>query len=568
MKDEATSDGLNAASGARTSAPCRRQRRGRAPARSGSTTPPSSTTPAASASSRTSRASAATRSWSTPRPCSATSTIAARAGPRSTPATARASSPRCRTASSSASRARSCTRPLPDPGRFAAGLVFLPTIEQRARALQVVARSAARRAGPARRGLARGAGRSRRLRPRTHRARGAAAHRAPDRRRRARPRRRRFRAPDLPRPQARQPPAARPFDARAGQDVLRLEPLDQGHHLQGDAHREPALPVLPGPLRAGLREPPGDDPLAVLDQHLPVVGPRAAQPLHGAQRRDQHAARQHELDARAPGRGQKRPVRRRDRQGVPGGRARLLRLRDLRQRARVPAHDRAHAAALDHDDDPRGLAERSADDAREAGVLRVPLLPARALGRPGVDRVHRRPLHRRRARSQRPAPEPLLRHHRRPGDHGVGGGRAADRARARAAEGEAPARPHVPGRLRAGPHRRRRRAQGRVLRQAAVRPVAGRAEDRARRAAAPSGAAAPTRTSRCCSACRRTATRSRPWGSCCARSSRSSATRWARWATTRRWRSSPISRACSTTTSSSSSRRSPTRRSTPSAKRS
>ena len=56
--------------------------------------------------------------------------------------------------------------------------------------------------------------------------------------------------------------------------------------------------------------------------------------------------------------------------------------------------------------------------------------------------------------------------------------------------------------------------------------------------------------------------------SCCARSSRSSATRWARWATTRRSRSSPISRACSTTTSSSSSRRSPTRRSTPSAKRS
>ena len=84
----------------------------------------------------------------------------------------------------------------------------------------------------------------------------------------------------------------------------------------------------------------------------------------------------------------------------------------------------------------------------------------------------------------------------------------------------------------------------------------------------PPGAPRLRRPARCSSACRRTATRSRPWASCCARSSRSSAIRWARWATTRRSRSSPISRACSTTTSSSSSRRSPTPRSTRSAKKS
>ncbi len=137
-----------------------------------------------------------------------------------------------------------------------------------------------------------------------------------------------------------------------------------------------------------------------------------------------------------------------------------------------------------------------------------------------------------------------------------------------AAQGPTPARAHVPGRLRAGPHRRRRGAQGRVLRQAALRPVARRAEDRARRAAAPSGAAAYERPGAAAApAGARLHGRDRA-ASCCAPSSRSSATRWARWATTPRSRSSPISRACSTTTSSSSSRRSPTRRSTRSAKKS
>ncbi len=44
----------------------------------------------------------------------------------------------------------------------------------------------------------------------------------------------------------------------------------------------------------------GDGPLALLDQHLPVLVARPPLPLHLAQRRDQHAARQHQLDARAP----------------------------------------------------------------------------------------------------------------------------------------------------------------------------------------------------------------------------------------------------------------------------
>ena len=53
----------------------------------------------------------------------------------------------------------------------------------------------------------------------------------------------------------------------------------------------------PRPRRAGLHEPPGDGPLAVLDEHVPLVGPRPADAVHEPQRRDQHAARQHELDA-------------------------------------------------------------------------------------------------------------------------------------------------------------------------------------------------------------------------------------------------------------------------------
>ena len=41
----------------------------------------------------------------------------------------------------------------------------------------------------------------------------------------------------------------------------------------------------------------GAGALALQHQHLPELGPRASVPLHRAQRRDQHAARQHQLDA-------------------------------------------------------------------------------------------------------------------------------------------------------------------------------------------------------------------------------------------------------------------------------
>ena len=72
------------------------------------------------------------------------------------------------------------------------------------------------------------------------------------------------------------------------------------------------------------------------------------------------------------------------------------------------------AAARDPDDDPGAVAEPRDDDAGAEGVLRVPLVADGAVGRPGVDRVHRRHGDRRGARSQRPAAVALLRHQGRP----------------------------------------------------------------------------------------------------------------------------------------------------------
>ena len=60
-----------------------------------------------------------------------------------------------------------------------------------------------------------------------------------------------------------------------------------------------AAAVLPRSARARARERDRGRALAVLDEHVPDVGPRAAVPLHRAQRRDQHAARQRQLDAGA-----------------------------------------------------------------------------------------------------------------------------------------------------------------------------------------------------------------------------------------------------------------------------
>ena len=145
--------------------------------------------------------------------------------------------------------------------------------------------------------------------------------------------------------------------------------------------------------------------------------------------------------------------------GHPRGRQRH---RDLRQRARVPRHDGPLAAARGAHDDSRAVGRARNDGRRAQGVLRVPRDDDGAVGRPGVDRVHRRQGHRRGARSQRPAPVALLRDEGRPRRHGVRSRRAGHPRREHPAEGAAAPGPHLPGRHRAGPHHRRRRDQARA----------------------------------------------------------------------------------------------------------
>ena len=100
---------------------------------------------------------------------------------------------------------------------------------------------------------------------------------------------------------------------------------------------------------------------------------------------------------------QERSVRRRACEAVPNCRARLQRLGDVRQRAGILADERPHAARSRDDDDSRGMAKPRQHARREARVLRVSLGVDGTVGRPRFGRVHRRQVHRRGARSQRPA---------------------------------------------------------------------------------------------------------------------------------------------------------------------
>ena len=111
-----------------------------------------------------------------------------------------------------------------------------------------------------------------------------------DRRRRG-PRGRRVRAEAL------RDPARRRARRRAGS--RRAEPLLADARLQGDAHGAAARALLPRPRRPARRDGARPRPLPLLDEHVPELGARAPLPRDRAQRRDQHAARERQLDARA-----------------------------------------------------------------------------------------------------------------------------------------------------------------------------------------------------------------------------------------------------------------------------
>ena len=199
---------------------------------------------------------------------------------------------------------------------------------------------------------------------------------------------------------------------------------------------------------------------------------RASVSLHRAQRRDQHLARQHQLDARARSDVRIGPPRRRSAEDSAGHPRRGQRYGDLRQRARVPRHDRPLAPARGAHDDSRAVGRPRNDVARAQGVLRVPRDDDGAVGRPGVDRLHRRQGDRRRARPQRASSVALLRDERRPGHHGVGSRCARRARREHPAQGTAAPGQDFPGRHRAGTHHRGRGDQAAAGVGAALREVA------------------------------------------------------------------------------------------------
>ena len=139
----------------------------------------------------------------------------------------------------------------------------------------------------------------------------------------------------------------------AGSLLLHHQPLLPDHHLQGDAHVGAAGAVLPGPVRPGHGDGPGPGPLPLQHQHLPQLGARPPLPLPDPQRRDQHPARQRQLDARPRGACfSLRALRRRSAQGAPDHRPRRQRLRHVRQLPGVPGPGRPLPAPRDDDDDP------------------------------------------------------------------------------------------------------------------------------------------------------------------------------------------------------------------------
>ena len=279
--------------------------------------------------------------------------------------------------------------------------------------------------------------------------------------------------------------------------------------------------------------------LALLDQHLPHLGPGAAVPLHRAQRRDQHrAGNRNWMNAR-------RSLLQSAKFGgslerlSPDHRAGQERLGAVRQHARAAAPRRPLAAARDDDDDPRGVGGQPGrcDDERRA-FYEYTVVADGAVGRPGGDRLHRRPAGRRHARPQRPAPGALPGHRRRP-RHPRLGGRRDRRARRAGARARAACSPgacswSTPSRA----------ASSRTTRSSARSPAAGRTAAGSTRNVFDLRRASPTvpPPPRCAgdeldrAAARLRLHRRGPRGCCSRRWPRTARSRSARWAPTRRWR--------------------------------
>ena len=273
--------------------------------------------------------------------------------------------------------------------------------------------------------------------------------------------RRGFRAAAVPRAKSDLERRLRP-QGRAHQGLLPGLPVRPHDRLQGHGAGDAARGLLPGPAGPPLRERARPSPPALRDQHLPDLAACPPLPHGGAQRRDQHAPRQRQLDGGAAGVRRFRPVRQRHLQAL----ADLLRGAVghglLRQRLGVPGPRRLLAAARHDDADPRSLGGQSAHGRGPARLLRVPRRADGAVGRPRRDLLHGRPPDRRHPRPQRAAPRPLPRHRRRPRGARLRERRAADPGGADRPEVAAAAGEDAAHRSGAGPHRRRRGDQARA----------------------------------------------------------------------------------------------------------
>ena len=138
-----------------------------------------------------------------------------------------------------------------------------------------------------------------------------------------------------------------------------------------------------GPARPALRDGAGAGPPALRDQHFPVLAARPPLPDGRPQRRDQHAARQRQLDGGAAGERRFRIVRQRHLQAVADLLRGPVRHRLFRQRARVPRAGRLFADPRDDDADPGGLGRQPADGRGAARLLRISRRDDGAVGRPG-----------------------------------------------------------------------------------------------------------------------------------------------------------------------------------------
>ncbi len=168
----------------------------------------------------------------------------------------------------------------------------------------------------------------------------------------------------------RDPPRGRDRRRPGARDPELQQPHDR---LQGHAHEPAGARLLPGPRRPAHEVRAGAGPLALLDEHVPELGAGAPVPDDRPQRRDQHAARQHQLDAGARVAARLRALRRRPAEGAAGRAPRRLGQRDVRQRARAARAGRPQPPARGDDDDPGGLRGPGRPARGPQGLLRLPL---------------------------------------------------------------------------------------------------------------------------------------------------------------------------------------------------